>query len=220
MEDIERSASEDSEAKSLDKEIKVENEFTVKMEASAKLPTKYGEFNIVAFTNDLDHKEHVALVKGDIEGGEDVPARVHSECLTGDVFGSLKCDCGEQLERALKEISNSDRGVILYMRQEGRGIGLANKIQAYSLQDEGLDTVEANKHLGFDNDLRDYSIAAAMFKLLGVENIKLYTNNPDKVEGLREEGIEITERCPIKVVPNPHNLSYLKTKKEKAGHIL
>lgn len=188
--------------------------------AEARLPSKYGAFRIAAFLNNRDFKEHVAVFKGDLRGAECVPTRVHSECMTGDVFGSLKCDCGEQLEKALQMIASDEVGLILYMRQEGRGIGLANKVKAYSLQDEGMDTVEANLHLGFDDDLRDYEVAAEMVKLLGVASIDLYTNNPRKVQGLRGQGVEVMERRPIKVLPNPHNVHYLDTKKRKSGHIL
>lgn len=188
--------------------------------AEADLPTKHGKFRIVAFVNNLDFKEHIAIVKGAVDGQKAVPTRVHSECLTGDVFGSLKCDCGEQLDRALDVVADSELGIILYMRQEGRGIGLANKIKAYSLQDEGMDTVEANLHLGFDDDLRDYSVAAEMLRLLGVESIELITNNPRKVDGLENEGVEVSERRPLKVLPNPHNVRYLETKRKKSGHLL
>ena len=188
--------------------------------ARANLPTKYGPFVIVAFKNNRDDKDHVALLRGDIEGQRGVPTRVHSECLTGDVFGSLKCDCGEQLDRTLRDIQASESGVLLYMRQEGRGIGLANKVRAYGLQDDGLDTVEANLHLGFDDDLRDYDIAAEMLKILGLESIELLTNNPRKVDGLTSNGIEVVERTPLQIVPNPHNAAYLETKKRKSGHLL
>ncbi|AWV87893.1 GTP cyclohydrolase II [Bradymonas sediminis] len=188
--------------------------------AEAALPTKHGDFRIVAFINNLDFKEHVALVRGDLAAQAIVPTRIHSECVTGDVFGSLKCDCGEQLEHAQKELGNSPAGVILYMRQEGRGIGLANKIKAYSLQDQGMDTVEANLHLGFDDDLRDYTVAAEMLRLLGVDNISLITNNPRKAEGLRANGITVTERQPLIILPNPHNKDYLDTKRDKSGHLL
>lgn len=188
--------------------------------AEAALPTKYGDFRIVAFVNNLDFKEHIALVRGQVDSAPVVPTRIHSECLTGDVFGSLKCDCGEQLERAQRELGDSDFGVILYMRQEGRGIGLANKIKAYSLQDAGMDTVQANLHLGFDDDLRDYAVAAEMLRLLGISNISLITNNPRKVDGLRANGIIITERQPLLVLPNPHNKEYLETKRKKSGHLL
>jgi GTP cyclohydrolase II len=188
--------------------------------AEANLPTKYGEFRIVAFVNNLDFKEHIAIVKGQVDGGQAVATRVHSECLTGDVLGSLKCDCGEQLEHTLSLLGDASRGIILYMRQEGRGIGLANKIKAYSLQDQGMDTVQANLHLGFDDDLREYSVAAEMLRLLGIESIELITNNPRKVDGLRAHGIEITERKPLKMLPNPHNKRYLETKRKKSGHLL
>ncbi len=188
--------------------------------AEADLPTKHGRFRIVAFVNNFDFKEHIAIVKGDVDGQESVPTRVHSECLTGDVFGSLKCDCGEQLDRALEVVADSELGIILYMRQEGRGIGLANKIKAYSLQDDGMDTVEANLHLGFDDDLRDYSVAAEMIRLLGPQSLELITNNPRKVEGLEGEGLTITERRSLKVLPNPHNVRYLETKRKKSGHLL
>ncbi|RAL22304.1 GTP cyclohydrolase II [Lujinxingia litoralis] len=188
--------------------------------ATANLPTRYGQFRIVAFKNDRDGKDHVAVIHGDVRGKQGVLTRIHSECLTGDVFGSLKCDCGPQLNAALEEIAEQEAGIILYMRQEGRGIGLANKIKAYSLQDGGLDTVEANEHLGFDDDLRDYSISARMLELLGVESIVLMTNNPSKVEGLEQAGIVVDERRPIKTVPNPHNYDYLETKRLKSGHLL
>ncbi len=188
--------------------------------ATANLPTKFGQFQIVAFKNNRDGKDHVAIVKGDVAGVESVPTRIHSECLTGDVFGSLKCDCGEQLERALGEIEAEGVGIILYMRQEGRGIGLANKVKAYSLQDRGFDTVEANLHLGFDDDMRDYEVAAEMLKVLGPKSIQLITNNPSKVRGLAHAGIDIDERLPIRVLPNPHNVHYLETKKRKSGHLL
>lgn len=188
--------------------------------ATANLPTRNGQFRIVAFQNNRDFKDHVAIVKGDVAGAQSVPTRIHSECLTGDVFGSLKCDCGEQLERAMQEIAEGGLGIILYMRQEGRGIGLANKIKAYSLQDEGLDTVEANLHLGFDDDMRDYEIASEMLRILGPDSVQLITNNPRKVCGLMKNGIEVAERLPIRVLPNPHNVHYLETKKRKSGHLL
>jgi len=196
------------------------SELSVELFATAELPSEFGEFQIVAFTNNRDNKDHVAVVHGDVQGQSGVLTRIHSECLTGDVFGSLKCDCGAQLDMALQEIAETDAGVVLYMRQEGRGIGLANKVKAYSLQDGGLDTVEANLHLGFDDDLRDYDISAAMLNLLGIESIVLMTNNPSKVEGLSEAGIDIDERRPIKTTPNPHNFKYLETKRDKSGHLL
>lgn len=188
--------------------------------AEATLPTKHGDFRIVAFVNNLDFKEHVALIHGEIDAEPVVPTRIHSECLTGDVFGSLKCDCGEQLERAQKQLGSAASGLILYMRQEGRGIGLANKIKAYSLQDQGMDTVQANLHLGFDDDLRDYTVAAEMLRLLGAGTISLITNNPRKVQGLRDNGVTVTERQPLVTLPNPHNKSYLETKRKKSGHLL
>lgn len=188
--------------------------------AKAHLPTQWGDFQIIAFKNNRDYKDHVALVHGDVQGMEDVPTRIHSECMTGDVFGSLKCDCGEQLHRALQEIQEGESGILLYMRQEGRGIGLANKIKAYSLQDRGFDTVEANLHLGFDDDMRDYEIAAQMLQLLKPASVSLITNNPRKVSGLREHGVDVTTRQPLRIAPNPHNVDYLATKKAKSGHLL
>lgn len=196
------------------------DELVVEPYAEAELPTRYGNFRIVAYVNNRDDKDHVAVVRGDVEGREDVRTRIHSECTTGDVFGSLRCDCGEQLDRALEQLGEADAGILLYMRQEGRGIGLADKIKAYSLQDEGLDTVEANRHLGFDDDLRDYTIAARMLELLGPTSIELLTNNPDKVRGLLREDIDVTRRVPLKVLPNPHNVHYLETKRRKSGHLL
>lgn len=192
----------------------------VELFARAELPSKHGQFQIVAFKNNRDDKDHVAIVHGDVRGKTSVLTRIHSECLTGDVFKSLKCDCGPQLDLALQQIAAAQEGIVLYMRQEGRGIGLANKVKAYSLQDKGLDTVEANLHLGFDDDLRDYSISAEMLRLLGVKSITLMTNNPAKVDGLIEAGIAIDERHPIKTTPNPHNSKYLQTKREKSGHLL
>ncbi|OIP30789.1 MAG: GTP cyclohydrolase II [Deltaproteobacteria bacterium CG2_30_63_29] len=193
---------------------------SVEIVAEAKLPTRYGHFRIVAFRNNKDHKDHVALIHGDVNGAENVPTRLHSECLTGDVFGSLRCDCRQQLEVALEQLGDLECGLILYMRQEGRGIGLANKIAAYALQDTGLDTVEANYHLGFDDDLREYDVAARMFDLLGVESVNLMTNNPKKIVGLEENGVTVCARTPILVPANPHNQRYLTTKKKKSGHLL
>lgn len=188
--------------------------------ATANLPTKFGNFQIIAFTNTVDDKEHIAIIKGEVEGVRDVLCRIHSECLTGDVFGSLKCDCGPQLDLALEQIEKAGCGIILYMRQEGRGIGLTNKVKAYSLQDEGLDTVEANLHLGFDDDLRDYSIASKMLKILNPASIVLLTNNPRKLDALRQANIPISKRLPIKILPNSFNAHYLNTKRDKSGHIL
>ena len=188
--------------------------------AQANLPTKYGQFSAIAYKSTIDPDQHVALVKGDVTSDEPVLVRVHSECLTGDVFGSLRCDCGEQIEMALRAIAEEGRGVLLYMRQEGRGIGLHNKIAAYALQDKGLDTVEANEKLGFPADLRDYGIGAQILVDLGLKNIKLLTNNPKKVVGLEGYGLHVVETVPLRVNPNPVNLRYLKTKQKKLGHTL
>ncbi len=192
----------------------------VKRAAEANLPTSHGEFRMIGFENALNGEHHVALVKGDIKPGDEVLVRVHSECLTGDAFGSLKCDCGEQLQAALDKIERAGKGVLLYMRQEGRGIGLINKIRAYGLQDQGMDTVEANLALGFDEDLRDYGIGAQILSDLGVTKVKLMTNNPLKLKGLTGHGLEITSREPIQLNHNERNELYMRTKKEKMGHML
>ena len=194
----------------------------IKEEARAKLPTMYGEgFEVIAFSNQIDQHINLALVKGDVKSKDSVLVRVHSECLTGDIFGSLRCDCGDQLHAAMQMIDAEGAGVIVYMRQEGRGIGLVNKIKAYYLQQEQkMDTVEANCALGFKSDLRDYGIGAQILNYLGVKKIRLLTNNPAKRAGLSGYGLEITETVPIKVEPNAHNLSYLKTKQQKMGHKL
>ncbi|RZT24205.1 bifunctional 3,4-dihydroxy-2-butanone-4-phosphate synthase/GTP cyclohydrolase II [Fictibacillus sp. BK138] len=192
----------------------------VKREVEINLPTEYGDFKAVGFSNVLDNKEHVALVKGDISDGEPVLVRVHSECLTGDVFGSNRCDCGPQLHAALSQIDKEGRGVLLYMRQEGRGIGLINKMKAYKLQEEGLDTVEANEQLGFAPDLRDYGIGAQILKDLGINKMKLLTNNPRKIAGLKGYDLEVTERVALQMPHNESNEDYLKTKKSKLGHML
>jgi 3,4-dihydroxy 2-butanone 4-phosphate synthase/GTP cyclohydrolase II len=186
----------------------------------ASLPTRYGDFIAIAYRSTIDPDEHVALVKGDISGEEPVLVRVHSECLTGDVFGSLRCDCGDQIAMAMRAIAEEGRGVFLYMRQEGRGIGLHNKIAAYALQDEGLDTVEANESLGFPADLRDYGIGAQILVDLGLRDIRLLTNNPRKVVGLDGYGLRVVETLPLIVSPNPINLRYLETKQRKLGHLL
>jgi 3,4-dihydroxy 2-butanone 4-phosphate synthase/GTP cyclohydrolase II len=192
----------------------------VKEVAQARIPTKYGDFQMKAFTNDIDDKEHFALVMGEINPEVPTLVRVHSECLTGDVFHSLRCDCGDQLSAALKRISDNGNGVLLYMRQEGRGIGIINKLKAYSYQDEGMDTVEANRKLGYDADLRDYGIGAQILTSLGIKKISLMTNNPRKIVGLEGYGLEIVERIPIVIDSNPHNEKYLFTKLDKLGHYL
>ena len=192
----------------------------VKEVASAKIPSEFGDFKIHVFENIVDGEDHVALVKGEWKEEEAILVRVHSECLTGDVFGSFRCDCGSQLEQALINIEENGRGVLLYMRQEGRGIGLINKIKAYALQEEGMDTVEANEHLGFKADARDYGVGAQILHSLGVRKMILMTNNPKKRVGINSYGLEVVDTKSIEIQPNKHNESYLKTKKEKMGHLL
>ncbi len=201
-------------------EHRMQREKLVQKMAMTKLPTKYGTFHIHLYKSETDRKEHVAIVAGEITPQDPVLVRVHSECLTGDVFGSLRCDCSDQLQAALKMISTEGRGIVLYMRQEGRGIGLANKLKAYQLQEEGLDTVEANEKLGFRPDLRDYGIGAQILRDLGVGKIKLMTNNPKKVVGLHGYGLEIVERVPLETESNELNEKYLRTKRDKMGHLL
>jgi 3,4-dihydroxy 2-butanone 4-phosphate synthase/GTP cyclohydrolase II len=196
------------------------HEKLVQRVAEAHLPSKYGEFTLIAYKSSVDTDEHVALVQGDLDADEPVLVRVHSECLTGDVFGSYRCDCGQQIALAMQRISEEGRGVFLYMRQEGRGIGLHNKVRAYELQDKGLDTVEANIALGFAPDLRDYGIGAQILADLGLHKIKLLTNNPKKVIGLESYGLEIVETLPLVVPPTPYNARYLEVKRKKLGHML
>ncbi len=201
--------------------FRMQNERLVRRVAEANLPTSYGgDFRIIVYENDVDDMKHIALVKGEISPEDAVLVRVHSECVTGDLFGSLRCDCGDQLHRAMEIIKREGKGVIVYMHQEGRGIGLANKIKAYNLQDHGMDTVEANVHLGFKEDLRDYGIGAQILVDLGVRKMRILTNNPKKIIGLEGYGVEMVERVPIVIEPNEKNIRYLETKKEKMGHLL
>lgn len=199
---------------------RIRTERFVRRVSDVKLPTEYGEFRAIAYANDMDSNVHIALVKGVINPEDSVLVRVHSECLTGDVFGSKRCDCGEQLHKAMGMINREEKGVILYMRQEGRGIGLANKLKAYELQDKGLDTVEANIKLGFKPDLRDYGIGAQILVDLGVRKMKLMTNNPKKIVGLEGYGLKVVQRVPIESRPHEKNIIYLRTKKKKLGHML
>jgi GTP cyclohydrolase II len=192
----------------------------VRLVATAELPSELGHFQAHVFANDRDALEHVALVRGDVRGAHDVPTRLHSECLTGDAFASLRCDCRGQLEAALRVVGAAERGIVLYLRQEGRGIGLANKIRAYALQEQGYDTVDANLMLGFAADERDYDVAAAMLRALGVGSVALMTNNPDKIQKLSADGIEVSRRLAHEMQPNAHNRYYLATKAQRSGHLL
>ena len=201
-------------------EFRRTREKLVELVETVKMPTDFGDFDLHLYRSKLDGQHHLALVCGDIAGKKDVLVRVHSECLTGDVFGSRRCDCGPQLHQAMRQVADAGRGVILYMRQEGRGIGLAPKIKAYKLQEEGLDTVEANLKLGYGMDLREYGLGAQILVDLGLKTIRLLTNNPKKVVGLKGYGLKIVRQVPITVKPNPHNERYLKTKKQKMGHLL
>ena len=196
------------------------NEDLMELYAKAKMPTKYGEFEILTFVNKITKEHHVVLTMGDISSGEDILCRVHSECLTGDALGSKRCDCGEQYDYAMRKIAEEGRGIMVYMRQEGRGIGLVNKLRAYELQDSGLDTVDANIALGFRDDMREYYEAYQMLKNLGIKSIKIMTNNPDKIKYLNNYGLEIKDRVPIQIEASEYDAFYLKTKKERMGHIL
>jgi len=192
----------------------------IQLVSKAKLPTRFGIFTIYGFLDHRDGKEHTAMVHGQVQGAESCPVRIHSECHTGDIWFSLRCDCREQLEASLNYINSRDRGVIIYLRQEGRGIGLLNKLKAYELQDEGLDTVDANNQLGLPTDARSYEAAAEIIRLLDINSVALITNNPDKIEGLQENNITVTDRIPVIIRSNLHNKRYLQTKKERLGHLL
>ena len=196
------------------------HDILVDCEASVRMPTKYGEFKAYGYVNRLNGEHHVALVKGDIGDGKNILCRVHSECLTGDTFGSLRCDCGQQFAAAMTQIEKEGRGILLYMRQEGRGIGLINKLKAYELQEQGMDTVEANLALGFREDQREYYIGAQILRHLGVKSMRLLTNNPDKVYQLKEFGLEIAERVPIQMDATAYDIRYLRTKRDRMGHLL
>ncbi|MCH9698751.1 MAG: GTP cyclohydrolase II [Gammaproteobacteria bacterium] len=200
--------------------MKSKEHHQVNNQVVARIPSVYGEFNLYYFTNTIDGKEHMAIAKGDLQNGEHVLTRMHSECFTGDVLGSQRCDCGEQLALALQMIGDSDTGVLIYLRQEGRGIGLLKKLQAYNLQDEGMDTVDANLHLGHEADERNYEVAALILKDLGVKSVRLMTNNPMKISALNQFGINVTERVSLEVNANKHNRDYLQTKIKKLSHLI
>jgi 3,4-dihydroxy 2-butanone 4-phosphate synthase/GTP cyclohydrolase II len=199
---------------------RLQRERLVHREAEATIPTPFGDWRIIAYKNDVDPHEHVAMIKGEVEGVPDVMVRMHSECLTGDVFHSMRCDCGEQLDAAMAQIEREGRGVIVYLRQEGRGIGLVHKLRAYNLQDQGMDTVEANEALGFLPDLREYGIGAQILLDLGLSSVRILTNNPKKIVGMDGYGLSVAEQLPLAVEPNPHNTGYLRTKRERLGHLL
>jgi GTP cyclohydrolase II len=192
----------------------------IELVSKAKLPTRFGIFTIYGFLDHRDGKEHTAMIHGEVRGAEACPLRIHSECHTGDIWFSLRCDCREQLDASLNYINSQERGVIIYLRQEGRGIGLLNKLKAYDLQDQGLDTVDANNHLGLPTDARSYEAAAEIIRLLGIESVALITNNPEKIKGLRKNRITVTDRIPVIIHSNLHNKRYLQTKKERLGHLL
>jgi GTP cyclohydrolase II len=198
----------------------IDNALCVQLAARANLPTRYGTFTLYGFYDNREGKEHTAIVRGDVEGRERVPLRVHSECHTGDVWGSLRCDCRQQLEAATRYIASQEAGVVIYLKQEGRGIGLLNKIRAYQLQDLGLDTVEANQYLDLPVDARDYKVAAKIIDLLKIRSVSLLTNNPDKIGQLKAEGIDVVDRIPIVIPANRHDRDYLDVKKQKMGHML
>jgi 3,4-dihydroxy 2-butanone 4-phosphate synthase / GTP cyclohydrolase II len=198
---------------------RLQRERLVHREAEAIIPTPHGDWRMIAYRNDVDQHEHVAMVRGEVEGVERVMVRMHSECLTGDVFHSLRCDCGEQLDAAMRQIEAEGRGVVVYLRQEGRGIGLVHKLRAYNLQDQGMDTVEANEALGFRADLRDYGIGAQILLDLGLSSVRLLTNNPKKIIGMDGYGLSVAEQIPLAVRPNPHNTDYLRTKRDRMGHL-
>ena len=194
-------------------------DFSVRLEAYTDLPSKHGDFIIAVFSDNENHEEHTAIIQGTVSGKDDCPLRIHSQCQTGDIFGSLRCDCQDQLNASLKYISSLPHGVVIYLKQEGRGIGLVNKIRAYQLQDIGYDTVDANICLGFPADARDYRVASEIIQILEIESVALLTNNPRKIDGLREQGIVVTRRIPIVTETNPFNAEYLKTKRDRMGHL-